>query len=143
MRSEARKSWKVQCGVCIDHSHQGDPLEVQALGHHLGADENVGCAPSKGPEDISVRALALGGIAVHAQRAGVWKEALHGLLHLFRTDAEGAQPLAVALGAGGRHGPAEVAVVALQEALALVVGQRDIALGAAEGEAAVAAEQKG
>ena len=65
-----------------------------------------------------------------------------GLLDAFRSQAEGAQAQAAALGAGFGRAPPVVAVVALQQGRAVVIGQRNVAVRAAEREPAVPAQQK-
>ena len=65
-RAEVRQ---VQGGVGVHHAHQGHPREIQPLGDHLGAEQDVHVPAVDGREDALVRTLAAGGIEVHARHA--------------------------------------------------------------------------
>ena len=75
---------RVQHLVGGQHPHQGDPGEIQPLGDHLGADEDIVLPPAKGGKQPLMAVLAHGGILVHPQDAGFGKTQPQRLLHLLR-----------------------------------------------------------
>src|ERR1700677_3245825 len=56
----------MQRGVCMNSAHEGNVWEMQALGDHLSADEDINLSGTKIPQYFSVIILALHRIGVHA-----------------------------------------------------------------------------
>ena len=61
---------QVQAEVGVDDADQRDVGKVQALGDHLGADQDVGLAGAEIAQDAAVILLALEGVGVHPLHAG-------------------------------------------------------------------------
>ena len=74
----------MQREVGVDDAHQGDVGEMQALGDHLRADEDVDLADAEVAQDAAVILLPLQGIGVHAHGPRVREELGQGGLDLLR-----------------------------------------------------------
>ena len=92
--------------IRADDADQRDIREIQSLGDHLRADQNVGVALPEVAHDAGMRALFRGGVAVHARDARCREHAQHLFLDLLRADAERLDLHAAAVRAGRRaRGP--------------------------------------
>ena len=98
--------------VDAQHPHQGDLLEIQALGHHLGAQQDIVFLPAELAQHGFMGVLLPGGILIHAQDAGGGQQLVKLLLHPLGAESA-VQKLAAAFrtAGGGRvhHMPAVVA----------------------------------
>ena len=57
----------VQALVRVQHTDQRDVLKIQSLGHHLGADKDIGFAFAEFIQQAFVCALGGHGVRVHAE----------------------------------------------------------------------------
>ncbi|MBE7452555.1 MAG: hypothetical protein HS111_27850 [Kofleriaceae bacterium] len=132
-----------QRGVGAQDADEGDAGEVVALGHHLGADQDVDLA-ARDPGQHRLGAGAGGDVAIEAGDASLGPALGHR-----QGDALGPQPVALDAAAGGARraglGDAvgEVAVVTDQAIGRAVVGHRHRAVPAAERVAAGLAHHEG
>ena len=118
---------------------------MQALGDHLGADEDINLAGAEIAQDAAVIVLAFHGIGVHAADARVREEFGQGVLDLLRAGAgEADGRVAAFLVRAERRDRFDVAAnVAGQVLLDAMVGEGDAAIGAIRDEAASRALQRG
>ena len=96
----------MQRQVGVDDADQRHVREMQSLGDHLRADEDVDLAGAEIAEDAPVIVLALQDVGVHARDAGVGEELRQRVLDLLRAEAgvaDGRVP-ALRLRADRRHG---------------------------------------
>ena len=135
----------MQREVGVDDADQRDVGEMQALGDHLRADEDVNLADAEVAQDAAVILLPFQGIGVHAHDPRVREELGQGGLDLLRAQAGVANRRVAAflVRADGRHGLDVRADVAAELLLVAMVSQRDAAIGAFGHEAAEGALQRG
>ena len=115
--------------IGIHHTHQCHPGEVQSLGDHLSAQEDVHLPSLHPTQDLVMSPLPGGGVHIHPGQASLGKGLRHDPLHLF-----GAQPPE---GEILRPTPATplgsrlvVAAVVAEDAFAdPMIGERDRAVG--------------
>ncbi len=62
---------QVDADVRIDDADERDVREIEALGDHLGAEQDVDFAAAHAVEDVGVRPFAARGVDVHARDARV------------------------------------------------------------------------
>ena len=126
---------QIQRHIRRNHAHQRHLREIQPLGNHLRADEQL-CAPgAELIEQLCVTILAGGRVNIHADDVFLWEEFFQFFLDFLRPRAEIADVLAAAFRAGVRRQRGESAVVAVEFRLGLpaahdVVGHGDIAVRA-------------
>ena len=93
----------VEHGVGIEDAHDGHLVEVEALGDHLGANEQVGTSGTEVADDALVGLARTGGVEVHTADAGLREDVAHGGLYLLGAVAARTQFGAATAGAGGGH----------------------------------------
>ncbi len=120
---------QVQRGVGIDHADQGHIGEVQSLGDHLRAQQDLHLAAAEGVQGLLVAAGALHGVAVHPQYADAGEAGADLGLQPLRAQAAVVDAPEAALGTLGWGRHLVVAVVAEGDLLRAVVRQRDVAMG--------------
>ena len=113
--------------VGVEYAHHVDVVEVEALGHHLRADEDVGAAVLEIVDDALVSGARARGVEVHAPDAGFGEAGFCHGLYLLRAAAYVAQFRAAAGGADGGHGIRGAAVVAHEAVDILVERKRHVA----------------
>ena len=111
-------------------------VEVEALRHHLRADEHIGLALGKVVDDALVGVLRACRVEVHPRDLRLRHEGLQLVLDALRAEAAAADVVALAVGTDGGHAQDVAAIVAGEQAHGLVVGQRDVAMGTLGGPAA-------
>jgi len=115
--------------------------EMQSLGNHLRADEDVDLANPKRAENFAVERFLRHHVGIHPLDARLGKRLLDGGLDLFRAHASVADGRILALGTllgYAAHEPAQVTEQLLGFA---VIRERDAAVGALGNVAALRAEQ--
>src|SRR5207247_422406 len=100
---------------------------------HLGADEDVDLARVERGEDTLNVMAAAHGIAIEARDTRAREHPVQRLFQPLGAAPEELHVLAAAFRARLRHGTREAAIVALESARALVVGERDGAILALDG----------
>ena len=113
---------RVQALVGIQHPDQRDILEIQPLGHHLRAEQDVRLALGETGQQPLVCVLGGHGVCVHTQHPRRRKPLVQLLLQLLRTGSLGEQTLAAALGTGAGDLDGSTAVVAHRPAGNRVIG---------------------
>ena len=93
------KIGQVKADIGIDYANQGNQGQIQALGDHLGADEDIGLMSHKLIQYLLVGILSPGDIAIPAQKGRLGKGAAGRLLHRLDANAQKLDPVAPALGA--------------------------------------------
>ena len=121
----------VEHGVGIEDAHDADAVEVEALGDHLCADEQVGASGREVADDALVGIARAGGVEVHACHAGLWEDVAQLVLDLLRAIAPPLQFLLPQAGTLGRDPVGVAAVVAGQLVHGSVERERDVAVLAA------------
>ncbi len=71
---------QVEREVGIEHADQGDVGEVESLGDHLGADEDVELLAAEVAQGVAELVLALHGVGVHPGDAGGREDGADGFL---------------------------------------------------------------
>ena len=113
----------VEANVRQHHPYQGYPRHVQSLGHHLGADEDLGLSSKEPFQGTVVGVRDLGCVSVPPQGRDTGEEPGELIGHPLSTQAQVPDPGASTLrAAAGGKGPA-VAAVAQQPHIYTVVGQ--------------------
>jgi len=115
---------------------------MQALGDHLGADEDVDRAGLEAVERLAVAPLARHRVGVHPLDAGLCENAPHGLLDLLRAHARVADAGVPAFRALRRSALGVPADVAANPLVVAMVGQRDAAIRAMADVPAHVAKQR-
>ena len=100
---------------------------MQALGDHLGADEDVGAAGLEGIEDVIMAFLAGGGVGIHACDLGAREATPHNLLDALGANAGIAEFGVAAARALLRDARPAAADMASQAAVGAVVCVGDVA----------------
>ena len=77
----------VEHRIGIEDTHDGDAIEVEALGNHLRADKDIGTTCGEVIDDTFVGLTGAGGVEVHAGDAGLGEEGAHLVLDLLRAVA--------------------------------------------------------
>jgi hypothetical protein len=116
---------------------------MQALGDHLGADENIDAAFFEGPEGFPVSLLAGHRISVHAGDPSFWENPLERLLDLLSSRAGVADFRVGAFWAGFRGALVVTANVADQTLGGAVVSEGDTTIAALANMAAGFADHGG
>ena len=78
---------QVQGQVGVDDADQRDVGEMQSLGDHLRAEQDIDLAGAKIAQDAAVIFLALQRVGIHAHDAGVGKELVQGVFDFLRAQA--------------------------------------------------------
>ena len=99
VRSAARKSGRCRRGVGVDDADQRHVREVEPLGDHLRAEQDVDLAGRNAREHALVAAGRAHGVGVHARRRGLGKRCATS-----RLEALGADAAVVQARARGRRG---------------------------------------
>ena len=73
----------VEREVGIENGGEGDVREVESLGDHLGAEEDIDLARTEGGEGIFERVFAAGGIGVEPSEGGFWEDFAENLFDFF------------------------------------------------------------
>ena len=133
----------MESDVGLDDADEGDLGEIESLGDHLGADEDVEFAGAELFEDALVGVLGGHGVGVHARDAGLGEECLGDGLDLFGAEAGEADFGVAAVGAGGWGSSFGAAEVAGEESGLLVVGVGEAAVLAGGDVAAFGAHELG
>ena len=102
----------VQAQVCIQHAHQRHAGEVQPLGNHLGAQQNIGSVSAEIGQNIAQCVFARGDIGINALQPGLRETAAQHSLYLLGAVALQRDVCRVAIRAAGRHHLAVAADVA-------------------------------
>src|SRR5438067_6541892 len=97
-------------------------MDVVALSNHLRANDNIEFSGMQGGKHALEIVTAVDGVAIEPGNARLGKHAVELLLQLLRPRAEKLHVLAGALGACLRHRARVAAVMALEQAPALVMG---------------------
>ena len=118
----------IQQGVCIEDAHHADPLEVQAFGHHLRADEDVRPTFGKVIDDAFVSRAGTGGVQIHSGYPCLREQGFDFIFYLLCAEAAGTQVSAVACRASAGQGFGVAAIVARQHVQPFMVGQADVAV---------------
>src|ERR1051325_4110170 len=136
--------WLVQRQIGVNDPDQSDIGEVETLGNHLRAEQDVNFAGAEIAQDAAEIVLALEGVGIHAFDSRVRKEFGQGVLDLLRADASIAdlRVAAVFIGTGRRHRLGVRADVAHQLLILAMERQRDTAIGTAGDVAAHRALQR-
>ena len=113
---------RVQALVGIEHTNQRDILKIQSLGHHLGADKDIGFAFAEFIQQAFVCALGGHGVRVHAEHPRGREPLVQLLLQLLRAGRFGEQARAAALRALAGYLDGCAAVVAHRAAGHRMVG---------------------
>ena len=103
-------------------------VEVQTLGHHLRAYQDVRLALLEIGDDALVGGTGAGGVQVHTGYAGVGEEGFDVIFYFFRAEAAVAQVSALAGGADAGQLVGVATVVAGQLVQPLMVGEADVAV---------------
>ena len=133
----------VQDAVGGKDAHGLDAGDVVALGHHLGAEEDIEFPFPKIVEDFPGTVFPSGAVQVEPADSGLWQQPFQFFFHPFRAGAEVQDPMAVAFRAFRGYGMHGFAVVALQLVGLLMVHQGHVAVGAFEHIAAGGAHEGG
>ena len=126
--------------VGVEDPDQRHAREVQALGDHLGAEQDIQLARPEVGEDLAEAVLARHGVRVDAGHARAGEELRHDLLGALGAVALPADVGRAAGRAGGRRGGAVVAEVAAHGAVGAVQRERHAAMRAGGGDAAGGAD---
>ena len=139
----AAEVWKVDHRVGIEDAHDAHGVKVKALGHHLGAYQDIGAALRELVNDAVITVLAARGVQIHARDLLTGEYGLDVIL-----DALGPVPddfytrqLTGWTQVGKRYRIA--AVVAHQAVVMLVIGERHIAVFTLRNPAALFAAHHG
>ena len=116
----------VQHGVGIEDADDADAVEVETLGNHLRADEQVGAPGAEVADEPFVGIAGAGGVEVHAADTRFGEDVAHVGLNLLRAVAAGLQLRSATGGAGHGHLVDGTAVVAYQLVHLAVQRQRDV-----------------
>jgi hypothetical protein len=130
---------QVESGVGRHHADQRHARQVESLGDHLRAHQDVDLPVLHGPVDPRVRPLGHRRVDVHACDARLGEQIAHGALHLLGPQPAGVQAMALAAGAGIRHRISVPAIVAEQPGRVAMNRERDPAVRALRHPAAVEA----
>ena len=130
----------IEAQVRVQCPNQGYIRQVQALGHHLGAQKDLFLSPAEPVQNDLVGIGGADGIRVHSGHGHVRKQFIQFLLGLLGAYAKGFQGAAT-LGAPLRHRLGEAAVVAHKPVVGAVVGESRAAPGTLRGLPAVHADQ--
>jgi len=133
----------MQRQVGVNDAHQRHVREMQPLGDHLRADQDVYLADAEIAQRLPVIVLALHRVGVHAPDARVGEQFRQGVLDLLRAEAGVADGRVFALfvRTGGRDFFLVAADVAGQFLIRPMVRERQAAIGALGDEAAQRALQ--
>ena len=134
---------EVDADVGAHYAHEGDLGKVEALGDHLGADQDVDLAGLELAKDLFVPTLVGGGVPVPAEGASPGESGAHLLLDALSACADVAEVGAAALAA--HLGPVDAvsAVMAEEATPGAVVDEGYLAAAALDYLAAVAAVDGG
>ena len=129
----------VQHRVGIQDAHDRHLFEVQSFGNHLRTDQEVALSRGEIMDQTFVGIARPGGVEVHAGNARLGENVADFILYLFRTVTASADVSALAAGAYLRHTHRVATVVAGEVVHVLVVGKRNVAVGAFRHPAALPA----
>src|SRR5690242_6746236 len=124
------KIGQVQRRVRVDHADDGDVGEVQPLGDHLRAEQDVDLGPGHALQHAVVRPLRAGRIQVHARDARGRKPQPNEMLQPLGPEPSHALALLAAYPAGAGDRLLVAAVMASQRRRRLVHGEGDRAMRA-------------
>ena len=133
----------MQREVGVDNSDQRHVREVEALGDHLGADEDVDLAGAKSLERFAIRILARHRIGVHPAHDRVGENLGDVRLDFLGAEAGIDQRVLRTGRAFFRHGGRVAAQMTGQPGRATMESERDAAIRAIARFPAIAAEQGG
>ena len=128
--------------VGVEDADQGDAREIEPLGDHLRAEEQVELAGAEVREHLAELVLARHGVGVDARHAGAGEELGDDLLGALRAMALPADVGRAARGARGRGRRPVVAEVAAHGAVGPVQRQRHAAMRAGRRDAAGRADAR-
>ena len=134
---------EVDNAVRIEYTHQAHILEIQPLGYHLRADQDICFAAFEVRNDLLVAVLFFGGVQVHALHFGVGQYQFQVVFYLFGTEAHAFECGGATGRAVVRHALVVAAVVAAELAVILVVGEAHGAMPALGYPGAFVAGDKG
>ena len=120
-------------------AHHADVVEVQPLGNHLCAHEDVDAAVLEIVDNLDIAVLLRGAVQIHAGHLGVGEKDGEVVLDALGAEAFHREVVAMACGALGRQGDGVAAVVAAHAVGGLVVDERHVAMLAGGGPMAVVA----
>ena len=131
----------VKAQIRIQNANQRDVRQVQALGHHLGAEKHRDLLFLEPVEYFLVGVDGADGIGIHSGDLHVREELVQLLLGFLSAGADGLQR-AAALGTAGRRRLGMAAIVAHEPGIGGVVGQPHRTAGTFGGLPAVHADQR-
>ena len=127
--------------VGVDHTHQRDVWEVESLRDHLRPEQNLNLAVSKLFECHIVTAALAHRVAVHAEARHVGKTCFDFGLQPLGPNPQIEQPRLATFRADLRQRSRPIATVTERDRALLVIGQRDVAVGALHALTAAATPQ--
>ena len=114
--------------VGIEYAHHAHCIEVEPLGHHLGAHEYVGLMLRKFGDYAFVAILVASGVEVHARYFFVGEHFVDFVLHTFGAIAHYLDGGLATCRANVGQSDGISAVVARESANVLVIGERNVAI---------------
>ena len=133
----------VQEVVGIEYAHNRHPSEIESLGYHLRADQNIGTAALEILDYAVIGALRGGGVTVQTRHTRLGEELRNTLLDALRAETHRCRIGRAALRACAGHGRHISAIVALHTPRRLVQRERHVTVRAAHRPPAFAARDKG
>ena len=118
----------VEHAVGIEYAYDRDTVEVQSLGNHLRADEQVGTSGCEVADDALIGIAGAGGVEVHACYAGLGQDVAYLVFYLLRAVAAALQFLTSAGRTFRRYAVGIAAVVARQHVQCAMECQRHVAV---------------
>ena len=134
---------EVEGGVGRDDAHERHVREIEALGHHLRAEQDIRFLVQHAVVDVLVGAFPRRGVHVHSDDPGAREPLLQLLLDALGAHAPVSDRRGPALRADLRRLVPVVAVMAPHEQAVGVVGHRHAAMGTGHGVPAVVALDEG
>lgn len=129
----------VQQVVRIQNAYEGHASEIESFRNDLRADQNVGPPLLERLHDPAVSPRRLRRIGVEPIDRGFGENGGEFLLYFLGSEPARQQASRPARRAYGRYGDPVAAIVAAERAVALMISQRHVAVGAVGGPAAVTA----
>ena len=136
---------QMQREIGIDDSDERDIRKVQTFRDHLGADQDVDLPGPKVPQCLSIGFFSRHRVCIHAAHNRFWENLSDGGLHFFRAEAGINERVFAAGRTFLRHSggmPAQVTTQSSRDRGMPVKCERDAAIRAIAGFAAIAAKQR-
>jgi hypothetical protein len=119
----------VEHSICREYSYNRDIVEVQTLGNHLRAYEQVGLACRELGYYAFVGIASASGVEVHTGYASLWEGKAEIVFHLLCTCTTISKVGVATIRTGDRHLHGVTAIMARETVGCLVVGKGDITVG--------------